>query len=415
MKKIVKYLFLVVFAVSIAVGSVSAQQLEITGFARNYTGVLLNDQTDFSIIQNTFNLNFEKRGETVGFKVNPMLYHYFDKEMDFRLREAYLDMYFNKFDLRIGQQQIIYGKAEGVFITDIVSPKDLSEFLLPDFDEIRMGVTAVKVNYYIGMNTLEAVWIPVFSPTLMPDSGSIWRPKIPFPVQPTYDYSTNEVKPSLEHSEFFLRYSAMTSKLDYEIVGGYHWSDDPVMHLAKTIDPVSMQLQSLVARPEYHRMGMLGGSLSTTFDGFVFRVEGSYNSGRYFQTENPERQDGTVSRDYLHYMAGLDYTLAGVKLSTQFIQEYIPDYETGMLQEEAENTMTFLAAKDYLREKLWLELFAYVGINKGDALIRPKVSYSFADGFDIQLGANIFVGDETGRFGQYRDNSMMYWKVKYSF
>ncbi len=136
-------------------------KFEITGFARNYTGVLLNDQTDFSIIQNTFNLNFEKRGSTVAFKVNPLLYHYFDKQLDFRLREAYMDMYFNKFDIRIGQQQIIYGKAEGVFITDIVSPKDLSEFLLPDFDEIRMGVTAVKLNYYFGMNTLEAVWVPV--------------------------------------------------------------------------------------------------------------------------------------------------------------------------------------------------------------------------------------------------------------
>jgi len=413
MRKLIRNLLLVVFVGSL-VGPVSAQQLELTGFARNYTGVLLNDQTDFSIVQNTFNLNFEKWGEKVGFKVNPLLYHYFDRDLDFRLREAYMDMYFNKFDLRIGQQQIIYGKAEGVFITDIVSPKDLSEFLLPDFDEIRMGVTAVKLNFYIGMNTLEAVWVPVFSPTLMPDSGSIWRPELPFPIRPTYDYSTNEVKPSLAHSEFFLRYSAMTSKLDYEIVGGYHYSDDPVMHLTKTIDPVSMQLQSLEARPEYHRMGMLGGSLSTTLGGFVLRAEGSYNNGRYFQTENPQRSDGTVQKDYLHYMAGLDYTLSGVKLSAQFIQEYIPDYEIGMLQEEAENTMTFLAAKDYLREKLWIELFAYVGLNKGDALIRPKVSYNFADGFDLQLGANIFTGTE-GRFGQYRDNSMLYWKVMYSF
>ncbi|MGF1587294.1 MAG: hypothetical protein ACFCUM_18390 [Bacteroidales bacterium] len=44
--------------------------------------------------------------------------------------------------------------------TDIVSPKDLREFLLPDFDEIRMGVTAHKLIYYFGMSTIEAVWTP---------------------------------------------------------------------------------------------------------------------------------------------------------------------------------------------------------------------------------------------------------------
>ncbi len=392
-----------------------AQGVELGGFARNYVGVLTSDPNDFSIVQNTFNLDFEHRNEKVGFKVNPLLYHYFDDSLVFRLREAYLDVYFPKFDLRIGQQQIIYGKAEGVFITDIVSPKDLSEFLLPDFDEIRMGVTAVKLNYYFGINSLEAVWAPVFTPTRRPAEGSIWSPEMSFPVQPDFDYSTSEIKPSLPNSEFFLRYSAMTSKADFELVGGYHWSDDPVMRLTKTMDTLSMQLTGLTARPEYHRMGLFGGSLSTTLGGFVLRTEAAYNTGRYFQTSAIQQTDGTIAKDYLFYMAGLDYSLGGVKLSAQFIQEYIVDYEDDIEQEEFENTMTFLAAKDYFREKLWLELFAYVGLNKGDALIRPKIRYDFADGFDVQLGANIFAGDESGLFGQYKDNTMLYWKVKYSF
>lgn len=399
----------------LAVAYTQAQGLDISGFARNYTGVLTKKPNDFSIVQNTLNLNFEHRTDKVGFKVNPILYHYFDRDLDLRLREAYVDTYFPGFDLRIGKQQIIYGKAEGVFITDLVSPKDLSEFLLPDFDEIRMGVTAVKLNYYVGMSNLEAVWIPVFSPTRMPAEGSIWRPVMDFPVQPVFDFSKSEVKPSLENSEFFIRYAAMTPKIDFELVGGYHWSDDPVNHIARTIDPSTMQLTGLTARPEYHRMKLFGGSLSTTLGGFVLRTEAAYNSGRYFQTSAASQADGTIAKDYLHYMAGLDYTLAGIKLSAQLIQEYIVDYEQGIAQEEVENTMTFLTAKDYFREKLWLELFAYAGLSKGDALIRPKIRYDFADGFDVQLGANIFTGDESGRFGQFKDNSMIYWKVKYSF
>ncbi|MCA1758004.1 MAG: hypothetical protein LC649_11160, partial [Bacteroidales bacterium] len=128
----------------------------------------------------------------------------------------------------------------------------------------------------------------------------------------------------------------------------------------------------------------------------------------------PAYADATVEKSNLHYMAGLDYTLAGVKLSAQFIQEYILDYEEGISNEEFESTMTFMARKDFFREKLWIELFSYIGLNNEDALIRPRLIYDFADGFEIQTGANIFTGT-TGRFGQYNANDMLWVKVKYSF
>jgi hypothetical protein len=37
------------------------------------------------------------------------------------------------------------------------------------------------------------------------------------------------------------------------------------------------------------------------------------------------------------------------------------------------------------------------------------VTYNFADGFEVMGGANIFLGDK-GRFGQYKDNDMLYVK-----
>lgn len=386
----------------------------ISGYVRNYTGVLISDGSEFSILQNTLNLNFEQKLGRVAFKVNPYLYHYFDRELEIGLREAYLDMYFGQFDLRVGKQQIIYGKAEGVFITDVVSPKDLSEFLLPDFDEIRMGVTAAKLSYYLGNNTMEATWIPAFTPTRMPGAGSIWKPALPFPVEPEYDYSTAQITPSVGNSELFLRFSSMGSKIDYELVAGTFYNDDPVYHLTRQVNPSNGQLTGITARPEYHRLSMAGGSFGLPVGPVVIRSEGGYYSGRYFQTESPAAADATIEKDYMHYMAGLDFTLAGIRLSTQFIQEYIPDYEENIRNDQFEGTMTFLAKKDFLREKLWVELFAYTGLNARDALIRPKVTWSFADGFDVQAGANVFTGSE-GRFGQYNANDMLYAKLKFSF
>ena len=163
-----------------------ADSLSLTGYLENYSGMLLSEGNDFAIIRNTFNLNLEQSKDKIAFKVNPYIYHYQNRDIETGIRQAYIDIFFNSMDIRVGKQQIIWGKADGVFITDVISPKDLREFLLPDFDEIRMGVTALKADYYIGDNTLEFVWVPVFTPTRYADEGSIWRPDFSFALKPEF-------------------------------------------------------------------------------------------------------------------------------------------------------------------------------------------------------------------------------------
>lgn len=414
MKQLKIYTLWFVLTFSISIIAWSQENVDITGYVRNYTGVMLNDGNDLSIIQNTLDLNLEKRTDRGGFKVNPYIYHYFDRKLELGLREAYLDLYFNNLDIRVGKQQIIWGKAEGVFITDVVSPKDLREFLLPDFDEIRTGITAVKLNYFKGDHNIEAVWTPVFTPTQMPEQGSIWAPALPFPMPPNWDYSASSIKPSIENSEVYLRYSMMGSAFDFELVGGHFFYDDPSMYVIREMNPQTQQLSGITVRPEYQRVTMGGGSFSLPLGFLVLRGEGAYYTGRHFQTTAPMVPGSKVEKDNLHYMAGIDFTIAGIRMSTQFIQEHILDHEDALKNEQFENTMTVMALKDFFREKLWLELFSYIGLNNGDALIRPKATYSLADGFELLLGANLFVGDE-GRFGQYTDNDMVYMKLKYNF
>lgn len=390
------------------------EALEINGFIRNYTGVLLNEPNEFSIIQNTLELKFAKSTDQIAFNFNPYLYQYNDNKLELGIREAYMDLYMKNVDFRIGKQQIIWGKADGVFITDIVSPKDLREFLLPDFQEIRMGVTSLKSSYHLNEHTFDLVWVPFFTPTRMPDDQSIWKPQMTFPVVPTWDYSSATIAPQLSNSEIFGRYSMMGEAIDLEVVAGSFYYDDPVMHISKTINPVTKTISSLTVRPEYHRTNVLGGSFSLPIGDFVVRGEGAFMDGRKFQTSDMKYPDGTIDKDFVTYMAGVDYTLAGIKLSAQYIRESIPEYEFGINTPEHVQLGTFLAKKDFFREKLWLELFTYMGLDTGDALIRSKISYAFADGFDIQTGANFFVGTK-GRFGQYNANDMVYAKFKYSF
>ncbi len=393
---------------------IGAQDLFLSGYARTYLGALTTGESDYSIIQNTFDLNFEHSRGDVYFKVNPFLYHYSDDELELGFRQAYMDLYFDSFDIRIGKQQIVWGKGDGVFITDIVSPKDMREFLLPEFSEIRVGVTSLKFNYYSGNSTFELVWIPVFTPTQMPDENSIWSIKPNYPLPYSIDYSNSDVKNKLSNSEIFAKYSLLSSEIDFEIMAGYSWDDDPTFHSEKILNPANGIVDSVILKPEHHRLATLGGSFSTTIGPVVLRGEGAYYNGKHFQSTNPKYSDGTEEKDYIHYLLGIDYSIGDLKLSTQFIQQAILDYNDYLLNDEFENTMTFLASMDFLRETLNVELFSYIGLDNGDALVRPKVTYDFIDGFQIQLGANLFFGDE-GQFGRFDKNDMIYTKIKYSF
>ena len=395
-----------------------SQKIDINGFVRNYTAILY-ETGEFNMLENTLNLNFEKMGDRVAFKANPMLYLYGIDSLNFRLREIYLDLYFNNVDIRIGKQQIVWGKADGVFITDIVSPLNLTDFLMPDFDEIRIGVYAAKVDYYFGNSTIEAIWKPIMASNVFPQPGSIWYIPPDFLAPPTFDHSKENITPSLENSEIYLKYSLTTSPIDFDIMAAYTWDATPSMYVEKQFGMDTTTnlpyLKGLLITPEHNRLIVAGGSFTSTIKSFVIRGEAAYYNGKYFQTTDPLAPGALTQKDYLHYVVGLDYGVGHLKLSAQFIQRYIFDYNDKMTNDEFENTMTFLARYDAMRETLHLELFSYIGLNYGDALIRPKITYDFSDSFAIILGSNIFVGDERGTFGRYNKNSMLYTKFTYFF
>jgi len=416
MKRYILFLLLIGSLASTALMAQSKpeeEKLEMNGFVRNYTGVLF-ETGDFSIVQNTLDLTLKQKRKNISVLANGFYYQYFNQTDFFDLRELYMDIYTKKVDIRIGRQQIVWGQADGVFITDIVSPLNLTEFLLWDFNEIRMGVNAVNAKYYPTKDqTFELVWIPLFTPSIVPSGTSIWKPQQDFPAPPTINSSKIEVPSNIENSELFARYSLSKSAVDVQLIGAYTWDDLPSMSIQKNFD-TSMSLVGLTITPEHRRLLMGGGNVSTDFAGFIARGEAAYYFDKQFQTADPTDTDALIEKDYLNYVVGLDRTMGTWKLSGQFIQKVIFEHNDNLNENEIDNLMTIIVNKTLFREQLRLELFSYIGLTSEDALVRVRGYYFPYDGISIELGTNLFLGDK-GNFGQYHNNSMIYSRIKYSF
>ncbi|BBO82560.1 hypothetical protein DSCO28_31260 [Desulfosarcina ovata subsp. sediminis] len=142
------------------------------------------------------------------------------------LQEAWLEYAANRWDLRIGRQIVIWGRADGVQITDIVSPPDYTESITRDLDEIRMPVDAAKFRLLGDFVNTELIWIPVFEPAVQPSGDNPWAVATDLPEN-VHVTMADAVEPdtSLENGEIALKVAAYLSGLDVAASVFYTWDE----------------------------------------------------------------------------------------------------------------------------------------------------------------------------------------------
>jgi hypothetical protein len=391
--------------------SVFAEEPSLHGYLRHQlAATVANAETARNVV--TADVALEYRGAAVDVLINP----YFDVAADTApgvgVREAYLEYYTDFVDLRIGKQIIIWGKADGISITDIVSPKDLSNFLIPEFDELRLGVLAARANAYVGPAVVQLVYIPRFTPSVLPQPGTIWFTSIDTPIAPTVR-PTPKVAEGLEDAEVYGRVRMQTSPLDLDLVGGYYWTNEPSPTIAKEFASPGV-LSAITVTPEHYRQWIAGVAASSSLGPFILRAESGYVTPKRFLTRDMRDPDGYVEKQCLQSLAGTDTVVAGVDLSTQVMHQYILDSEKALVQDEHSWTATARARRSFLRERLVVDTLAYVGLDAPDGLVKIGATWSPADALSFRLEGNIFFGEE-GRFGSYDDNDMIVVSARYSF
>ncbi|MDQ7057764.1 MAG: hypothetical protein Q9N62_04760 [Ghiorsea sp.] len=101
------------------------------------------------------------------------------------VKEAYFLYAGDAFDLRLGQQQIVWGKTDGLRLLDVVNPLNMQEFLLDDFLDSRMGLVAARLNYYADIggheHEFEFLFVPDAKPAEFAPRGARWAYAVPTP------------------------------------------------------------------------------------------------------------------------------------------------------------------------------------------------------------------------------------------
>jgi hypothetical protein len=350
-----------------------------------------------------------------------------DQRYAFTLRENYLDISTDgNWEFRLGRQHVVWGELVGAFVADVVSPRDMREFILPEpeLQMLRIPQWAARAEYFGKDVKAEVLWIPV------PSFDDIGKPGIPgvrgaagadfYPYSipgPGGSQFLGEVRPSrkLSNTNYGVRASALKSGWDFS--GFYYHSLDVSPTFYRQVLPgPAPGLPVFQYQARHDKIDQVGGTVSKDVGSSVFKGEAVYTTGRSFNVTRIAQPNGLVEQDTIDYALGLDFNvLKDARLNVQFLQRVYLDHDPDTLQRKYESLVSVLFDAIKLGTKLEGRLLLVHSLNRSDWLIRPKITWTFEKNWRLAAGVDIFGGPPTGLFGRFDNNDRVYTELRYSF
>ncbi len=328
-----------------------------------------------------------------------------DELTELDLREFYIDYRPDWAKIRLGRQQVVWGKTDGLRLLDLINPQDFREFILDDFIDSRIPLWMLRIDLYVGDDTLQVLIIPDYRSNKQPEEGDRYEPLFLKNIRSGQHSVEDKPEKSLSNSEAGLRYSGFAGGWDYTFNYFHSWTDDPVYFRGSTGGQEG----------RFKRTNMLGGSTANAFGSFVFRGEAAVTLDKYFATIGTNHHDGQVKKTEFNAALALEYTKGDWLFSTQVFERFINDYESGIVIDESTTLASFLINVKFLNETLDIKFLNIYGFNDGDNLARFTISYDITDNWKILGGASILSGPDSTFFGQFDDADRIEAELTYNF
>ncbi len=331
----------------------------------------------------------------------------------FSLGEAYATLFLPSVDLSVGREVVAWGRLDLLSPLDALNPRDLSSPL----DQEKLPVAMVHATVYPdaeGRYQLEAVWIPLFTPSTAP--AGEWAPP-PQPLPPgVTQVRVEEPAVELASGTFGLRVTASLDVLEGLDLGGqvvYGYFPFPSPQGVEPVDPAQPAGPFRLVLG-YDRRTLAGADFALAFsipgvaEGLVLRGEAAYAF-----TGDPEGADPNVQNPYAEGGLALEYAWSGGPTT---VLAYDLKWQKADAPGKGAWTQTLgLMARYEYDERLTLQGAWLHTISDGSGLVRPGLEYAFADGVTGRLSAAFFYGADGTRFGVWRGNGELRTELAYSF
>ena len=331
--------------------------------------------------------------------------------LDYSVDELWVDYTESFWGIRIGRQKAAWGKADGIDITNVLCPTDMSSLAAMTADDNKLGVDAVRFSLSGNQFTADAYWIPIFTPARLPE-------------EMTGQLEIEKPETAIWNGEYGLRVSGYFSTLDVSLYGFYGWDDNPFVNYAMDFQTTQ---PSVSVSGSYERMAMIGADAALPIGETVLRLEAAFFPQRYFQKKSDSviaeimtsgKADSCEKHNQLSALAGIDWMPEDWTLTAQYYCDYVfGDLEPLERTDAFTHGATISVTKSLVNETLEVGFSGLLGFNDFDSMLSPSVKYSLSDQISVGAEAFIFIPgpERDGQYGAYKDLSSLCLKAKFSF
>lgn len=338
-----------------------------------------------------------------------------DQRARFYHRENYLDVSAGDWDFRFGAQHIVWGEVVGLYFADVVSARDMREFLLPSFDIMRIPQWAARAEYFSGDSHVEFIWIPVplFDQIGKPGSDFYPAPRLPSPTPAEVAALFRDPKKpdrTIGNGNAGVRANTVVDGWD---VAGFVYRSFATSPTFYRIVPDPGDTS--IFEPRYDRIWQAGATVSKDFSDFVLRAETVFAHGQGYTLAVPSTADGVVKRNTFDYIVSVDFPLPrDGRFNLQAFQRVFSGGGDDLaIRSDGFGASVFVSTKVTATlepQLLWLQNFAH-----GGGLVRPRLNWYPAKNYTVGTGVDIFTGPSDGFFGRFNNRDRVYAEVRYDF
>ncbi len=316
-----------------------------------------------------------------------------------RWREGFLQASFGPVSITLGKQVIVWGKADGAVVTDVISPRDRTELIYTSLEDSRIGQRMLAVDFYPANNQrLSIVLNPDPRVNLAAPPGHAYVPASAFDELAVQLQSAQHPQMGIEYLESGIRWSGTSGKNDYALMLADVLDNEPVYQAEGYTAELYPRLK---LQPQYRRYRMLGGGFNSGSGNIVWKAEAAAFHDKSHSTTDYAINGGIVRKDMIAGAAGFDYNSPGhYQLTLEASNMNIRDWQNSILAERENESLIYGSwAKSFMHETLATEFVMVYQPQDGESLLLPRATYEFNDRWTLRL--------ETALFNTRKENTLL--------
>ena len=287
-----------------------------------------------------------------------------DNDKDANINELYLQgSITSKTDIKIGRQIIVWGKSDNIRITDSLNPMDYTTPGLVDIEDLRLGRTISKIDYFMDKWSLSGMLLHENRFSDMPKKNS--------------DYYLNNAPSEPSNS-------IDNTGVALSLSGNLEGQDIAFYYSNQYIDNKT------------YKSNMLGMAYNKVIDNFLLKTEIAHFDNYDSKTVD-SKTDGLV---------GLEYN---------GISDGSISLEVANKNDDIQYALRF--TQSYMNQTLdFTTLYSGFGKESQDGgFVRAWFDYDIDDKLSTSLGIIDYLGGDVSKFEKIKDNDRVFVSLKYNF